>query len=108
MGDAHRELPAEDFIPPPAPPQTPSNSGSDGPRADWFTPASRSALVQRLWTVTTDTDRVGARLDGAGPLHRARTGELPSEGMVSGALQVPPNGMPVLFLADHPVTGGYR
>ncbi|NKW23241.1 allophanate hydrolase subunit 2 family protein [Rhodococcus hoagii] len=78
-----------------------------GPRADWFTPASRSALVQRLWTVTTDTDRVGARLDGAGPLHRARTGELPSEGMVSGALQVPPNGMPVLFLADHPVTGGY-
>ena len=37
----------------------------------------------------------------------ARDGELPSEGMVSGALQVPPSGQPTLFLADHPVTGGY-
>ncbi|AVP67059.1 5-oxoprolinase/urea amidolyase family protein [Rhodococcus hoagii] len=108
VGDAHRELPAEDFIPPPATAADPVELRVRmGPRADWFTPASRSALVQRLWTVTTDTDRVGARLDGTGPLHRARTGELPSEGMVSGALQVPPNGMPVLFLADHPVTGGY-
>ena len=33
---------------------------------------------------------------------------MPSEGMVRGALQVPPSGTPVLFLADHPVTGGYR
>jgi allophanate hydrolase subunit 2 len=49
---------------------------------------------------------VGLRLDGA-PLDRVRGGELPSEGMVRGALQVPPSGKPVLFLADHPVTGGY-
>ncbi|MBM4481256.1 allophanate hydrolase subunit 2 family protein [Rhodococcus hoagii] len=89
------------------PPQTRRTPGPDGAPRRLVHAASRSALVQRLWTVTTDTDRVGARLDGAGPLHRARTGELPSEGMVSGALQVPPNGMPVLFLADHPVTGGY-
>jgi allophanate hydrolase subunit 2 len=32
---------------------------------------------------------------------------LPSEGLLRGAIQVPPNGQPVLFLADHPVTGGY-
>jgi allophanate hydrolase subunit 2 len=38
---------------------------------------------------------------------RARTDELPSEGLVAGAVQVPPDGAPVLFLADHPVTGGY-
>ncbi|MFD9067945.1 allophanate hydrolase subunit 2 family protein, partial [Kitasatospora purpeofusca] len=51
-------------------------------------------------------DRVGMRL--AGPeLRRARTGELPSEAAVPGALQVPPDGQPILFLADHPVTGGY-
>jgi allophanate hydrolase subunit 2 len=49
---------------------------------------------------------VGLRLDGE-PLQRVREGELPSEGMVRGALQVPPSGLPVLFLADHPVTGGY-
>jgi allophanate hydrolase subunit 2 len=46
------------------------------------------------------------RLEG-GALERAGTGELPSEGLVRGAIQVPPGGEPVLFLADHPVTGGY-
>ena len=46
------------------------------------------------------------RLSGPG-LERSREGELSSEGMVTGALQVPPSGQPTLFLADHPVTGGY-
>ncbi|MCA1008513.1 biotin-dependent carboxyltransferase family protein [Rhodococcus hoagii] len=108
VGEPRGELPAEDLIPPPAPAADPVELRVRmGPRENWFTPASHAALVQRLWTVGTDTDRVGARLDGPGPLHRAHHGELPSEGMVAGALQVPPNGMPVLFLADHPVTGGY-
>ncbi|MGF9647785.1 hypothetical protein AAIH32_07415 [Pseudarthrobacter oxydans] len=40
-------------------------------------------------------------------LERNRQGELASEGTVAGALQVPPEGLPVLFLADHPVSGGY-
>ncbi len=52
------------------------------------------------------SNRVGMRLDGA-PLQRTRDGELASEGTVAGALQVPPEGLPVLFLADHPITGGY-
>ena len=64
-------------------------------------------MVQQNWTVSQDSDRVGIRLDGAEPLPRAVAGELPSEGMVPGGLQVPPEGKPVLFLADHPVTGGY-
>ena len=34
-------------------------------------------------------------------------GELPSEGMVLGAVQVPADGQPLVFLADHPTTGGY-
>jgi allophanate hydrolase subunit 2 len=49
---------------------------------------------------------VGLRLDGP-RLARTRDDELPSEGLVPGAVQVPPDGAPVLFLADHPVTGGY-
>ena len=77
-----------------------------GPRRDWFTVKAWTTLVGQVYAVTTESNRVGVRLDGA-PLARARTGELASEGMVRGALQVPPSGLPVLFLADHPVTGGY-
>jgi biotin-dependent carboxylase-like uncharacterized protein len=77
-----------------------------GPRGDWFGDRGWSQLTGQSWTVTSDSNRVGLRLDGA-PLERVRSGELPSEGMVRGALQVPPSGTPVLFLADHPVTGGY-
>jgi allophanate hydrolase subunit 2 len=77
-----------------------------GPRADWFGDAGWSGLVGQPWTVSSQSNRVGVRLDGV-PLDRLRSGELPSEGMVRGALQVPPAGTPVLFLADHPVTGGY-
>ncbi|WP_051049567.1 5-oxoprolinase subunit C family protein [Nocardiopsis ganjiahuensis] len=77
-----------------------------GPREDWFTERALSALLSGDYEVTSRSDRVGARL--AGPaLERSREGELPSEGMVAGSLQVPPGGEPVLFLADHPVTGGY-
>ncbi|GGH34622.1 5-oxoprolinase/urea amidolyase family protein [Microbacterium album] len=82
-----------------------------GPRDDWFTPAAARALGEREWLVTPRADRVGVRLqaepgDGA-PLERAVTRELPSEAAVPGAVQVPPDGHPVLFLRDHPVTGGY-
>lgn len=78
-----------------------------GPRDDWFTATGISTLLEQEWTVTHESDRVGLRLAGDTPLERARTGELPSEGAVTGALQVPPNGQPVLFGPDHPLTGGY-
>ncbi|WP_369138558.1 biotin-dependent carboxyltransferase family protein [Modestobacter versicolor] len=77
-----------------------------GPRADWFGDSGWRGLTGQPWTVSSESNRVGLRLDGD-PLEREREGELPSEGMVRGALQVPPSGTPVLFLADHPVTGGY-
>ncbi|MDQ0823355.1 KipI family sensor histidine kinase inhibitor [Arthrobacter sp. V4I6] len=77
-----------------------------GPRADWFDQAALDSFVSQAWVVTPQSNRVGMRLDGT-PLQRSRTGELPSEGTVAGALQVPPEGLPVLFLADHPITGGY-
>lgn len=78
----------------------------DGPRADWFTSSAREALVGEAYDVTADSNRVGMRLSGPA-LARRRDDELPPEGMVCGALQVPPSGQPTLFLADHPVTGGY-
>ncbi|MFP5335997.1 MAG: biotin-dependent carboxyltransferase family protein, partial [Actinomycetes bacterium] len=77
-----------------------------GPRRDWFSPAAWACLTGQGYVVSSDSNRVGVRLEGE-PLDRVRQGELPSEGMVRGALQVPPSGTPVLFLADHPVTGGY-
>ncbi len=77
-----------------------------GPRDAWFTDEGWATLLHESYAVTSESNRIGIRLDGP-PLQRARTEELPSEGMARGALQVPPSGRPVLFLADHPVTGGY-
>lgn len=104
-----------------------------GPREDWFIPESLGRFTEVTWEVSQSSDRIGVRLiladaaqeaplgqdvpstpvDGSsapqptGVLTRAITRELPSEGMVAGAIQVPPSGEPVVFLADHPVTGGY-
>jgi biotin-dependent carboxylase-like uncharacterized protein len=78
-----------------------------GPRDDWL--ANIDALAETAWTVSAHSDRVGIRLTGdALQRHGTRIGqELPSEGVVRGAIQVPSGGEPVIFLADHPVTGGY-
>ncbi|MEU1390365.1 MULTISPECIES: biotin-dependent carboxyltransferase family protein [unclassified Nonomuraea] len=77
-----------------------------GPRDDWFVPGALEALCGGPYAVSQDSNRVGVRLHGP-ELTRARKGELPSEGMVTGAVQVPPSGQPIVFLADHPPTGGY-
>ncbi len=77
-----------------------------GPRDDWLAPDALERLCGEAWSVAASANRIGVRLDGP-PLRRAREGELESEGMVAGALQVPPAGRPILLLADHPVTGGY-
>lgn len=101
-----------------------------GPRQDWFAQHSLDSFERQEWGVDGQSNRIGLRLEGtplvradavpahADRIHGDRTdaaprtepalaAELPSEGMVEGALQVPPSGLPVLFLADHPVTGGY-
>ncbi len=77
-----------------------------GPRVEWFDEGSVARLAAEEWSVTAQSNRIGLRLAGE-PLVRCRPGELASEGTVEGAIQVPPSGLPVLFLADHPVTGGY-
>jgi biotin-dependent carboxylase-like uncharacterized protein len=77
-----------------------------GPRRDWFAAEAVRTLTAAPYTVTADSNRVALRLDGTG-LERSRAGELPSEGIVLGAVQVPPSGRPLVFLNDHPTTGGY-
>lgn len=78
-----------------------------GPRTDWFTEDAVARFSQQAWTVTPQSNRVGLRLAGEVPLARRQVAELPSEGTLPGSIQVPPSGQPVLFLADHPLTGGY-
>ena len=76
-----------------------------GPRADWLDAGSWTSLDGSVYAVAPDSDRIGLRLEGR-RLER-RAGELPSEGIVLGSVQLPPSGQPVVFLADHPTTGGY-
>jgi biotin-dependent carboxylase-like uncharacterized protein len=79
-----------------------------GPRDDWFDDPLRQ-LRDGRWTVSEKSNRVGMRLTGTA-LVRAegfRGEELPSEGIPTGGVQVPADGHPVVFLADHPTTGGY-
>lgn len=78
-----------------------------GPRTDWFTAEAVALLAGQRWQVTPQSNRVGLRLAGEQALTRAIGCELPSEGTPLGAIQVPASGQPVLFLADHPLTGGY-
>ena len=78
-----------------------------GPRADWFTEKGLETLTGQLWQVTPQSSRVGIRLSGEVSIERKDSAELPSEGTATGAIQVPHSGQPVLFLADHPLTGGY-
>ncbi|WP_317442204.1 biotin-dependent carboxyltransferase family protein [Streptomyces collinus] len=95
-----------DGVPQPRPPAELVLRVTPGPRADWFTAGALRALARRAYRVSSASNRIGLRTEGPA-LERARSGELPSEGMVLGAVQVPPDGRPVVFLADHPTTGGY-
>ncbi|MGW6272059.1 5-oxoprolinase subunit C family protein [Streptomyces sp. NPDC055060] len=95
-----------DAVPHSAPPAELVLRVTPGPRADWFTPSALHTLTTRAYRVSPSSNRIGLRTEGP-VLERASTAELPSEGMVLGAVQVPPDGRPVVFLADHPTTGGY-
>jgi allophanate hydrolase subunit 2 len=100
--------------PPPAtrPPTAPPPSGHAelparlGPRDGWLAPAGRATLAGAVFTVALASNRIGLRLEGP-PVRRAVSGELASEGIVWGAVQLLPDGSLVIFLADHPTTGGY-
>ncbi|MDR0837551.1 MAG: carboxyltransferase domain-containing protein [Propionibacteriaceae bacterium] len=77
-----------------------------GPRNDWITPQALTSFLRQEWEVSPESNRIGVRLEGT-PLARVATAELPSEGTVAGAVELPPSGLPVILMRDHPVTGGY-
>lgn len=101
------DVPARvDVVPQPGPPAELVLRVTPGPRDDWFTAGALRTLTTAGYRVSSASNRIGLRTEGPS-LERAVSGELPSEGMVLGAVQVPPDGRPVVFLADHPTTGGY-
>ncbi|RKP58549.1 biotin-dependent carboxyltransferase family protein [Pararobbsia silviterrae] len=71
-----------------------------------FTEASHEAFWTRDWTITPNSNRVGYRLDGP-VLERGIGDELRSHAVLPGTIQVPPNGKPIVLLADAQTTGGY-
>jgi biotin-dependent carboxylase-like uncharacterized protein len=99
--------PVVDVAPVPPPPATGVILALlPGPRDARLVPGELDRLLATTWRVAPASDRVGVRLDGP-PLRLATGGEGASEGVVRGGIQVPSGGRPVMFLADHPVTGGY-
>ena len=77
-----------------------------GPHAEALGPDALPSLVAQAWTMSSASDRVGIRLEGA-TLRASATGELASHGVVTGSVQVPPDGRPIVLLVDHQPTGGY-
>ncbi len=77
-----------------------------GPRDDWVGPGGVEVLGSAEYRVTSASDRVGVRLSGP-PVAVGTPGQLSSEGLVPGAVEIPPDGHPIVMLRNHPSTGGY-
>jgi len=77
-----------------------------GPPQDYFTEAALMSLVRDEFVVSKQSDRMGMRLDGPTLAHRDSY-DIVSDGIATGAIQVPGAGQPILLLADHQTTGGY-
>jgi biotin-dependent carboxylase-like uncharacterized protein len=99
------EFPAVDVLLAPSYPEQAVLRVVRGPRDGWV--SDPGVLVRTVWAASHKSNRVGMRLTGGVLEQRDPGRQLPSEGAWRGAVQVPPSGEPVVFLADHPVTGGY-
>jgi KipI family sensor histidine kinase inhibitor len=77
-----------------------------GPQADHFDAETTQRFLASPWRMSATSDRVGCRLEGE-PLRHAGPPEILSDGMVAGSIQVPPDGRPIVMMADGPTTGGY-
>lgn len=78
----------------------------NGPHINEFTPATYDTFFNTTFRISSRSNRVGVRLEGAITTTKS-TGRMPSMGMMHGAIQVPPGGEPIILMADHPTTGGY-
>jgi len=106
VGEPQGAPAALDMAPYPAPAQVETLAVHPGPRADWLSDEGAALLFSQPYGVRPLSNRVGLRLEGR-PLGRRTPGELPSEGLVWGSIQLLPDGQLVVLLADHPTTGGY-
>lgn len=77
-----------------------------GPQEEWFEPDSVSRFFTEPYEITVEADRMGLRLSGPALVHRSGF-NIASDGIVTGAIQVPGTGQPILLLADHQTIGGY-
>ncbi|QCG89629.1 biotin-dependent carboxyltransferase family protein [Azospirillum sp. TSH100] len=77
-----------------------------GPQEDRFTGAALTTFLSATYRVGSQADRMGLRLDGPALAHKD-SADIPSDGLVTGSVQVPGNGQPILLLNDHQTAGGY-
>ncbi len=106
VGRAHGPPPAIDFAPYRMPPADLVLPLHPGPRRDWLTARGKRDLFDQTYRVSPNSNRIALRLSGA-PLGRRLGQELPSEGIVWGSVELLNSGEMLVFLADHPTTGGY-
>ena len=77
-----------------------------GPQDDYFTDAGIQTFLSEVYSVTAEFDRMGCRLEGAVIQHKDG-GDIISDGIAFGAIQVPSSGQPIIMLGDRQTTGGY-
>ncbi len=77
-----------------------------GEQADRFSEGSRRALCENTYRVSEQSNRMGIRLEGS-PLEEQGGGEMITEGVALGAVQVPPGGLPIILFVEQQTTGGY-
>ena len=77
-----------------------------GPQDDYFTDAGIQTFLSEVYSVTAEFDRMGCRLEGAVIQHK-EGGDIISDGIAFGAIQVPSSGQPIIMLGDRQTTGGY-
>jgi len=77
-----------------------------GPFQDFFSAEGLAAFLSEEYLITPNSDRMGYRLQGKA-ITRQKTGELITCGVANGTIQIPPNGQPIILLADRQTIGGY-
>lgn len=79
---------------------------TDGPQSSWFSEAAKRAFYESMYRMAEDSNRMGIRLEGAA-IPAPAGGEMISEGVALGAIQVPEGGQPIILFVEQQTTGGY-
>ncbi|HUC54982.1 MAG TPA: biotin-dependent carboxyltransferase family protein [Candidatus Cybelea sp.] len=79
---------------------------TDGPQSGWFSQGAKEIFYSSAYRVAEDSNRMGIRLQGP-PIQGPAGGEMISEGVALGTIQVPEGGMPIILFVEQQTTGGY-